>query len=196
MLPQWVLNHWTSDPNVQHAPLYTNFGKCYLGDLWTSCSMHHLMFGLGWFSYNHYRAVCPPYTRNFCCHFTYMETLWKLWNEAGNDLIPCNGTQWKCFVPDTPLFMTIYGSLNIRWFLCVAMCHWLRNINLYYIGGSKGLHRCSPGPISFIFMEFSAKNLVKSCPKLRPPPSGKLPWIYHCLNINVNLSNTSCRSPI
>ena len=24
MLPQWVLNHWTSDPKSKHAPLYTN----------------------------------------------------------------------------------------------------------------------------------------------------------------------------
>ena len=45
---------------------------------------------------------------------------------------PCP-TQWKpmeMFSSWHTFFMTIYGSLNIRWLSCIPMCHWLRDITL------------------------------------------------------------------
>ena len=61
---------------------------------------------------------------SFCDHLTYIETLWKL-------------VKWKCFVPDTPSFVTIYGlmwsssvTFKHRWCWRTPMCHWLRDITL------------------------------------------------------------------
>ena len=41
---------------------------------------------------------------SFCGGLMYIETLWNLWTEAWIDLVPHNGTQWKCLVLDTPSF--------------------------------------------------------------------------------------------
>ena len=70
----------------------------------------------------HWSFVYASNITSFCSHFTYIETLWKLWNEAW--IYPMEMFQTHL------LFMTIYGSLNIRWRPCTPMCHWLRDITL------------------------------------------------------------------
>ena len=68
---------------------------------------------------------------SFCGHFTY---IWEHYESCEMKhkmtLFHTMGPNGNALFQTHLLFMTIYGSLNIRLLSCTPMCHWLHDITL------------------------------------------------------------------
>ena len=91
--------------------------------LWHAPSSLLLTFQCCYWELQFFQLEYFLFITSLCGHLTYIETLWKLWNEAWIDPM-------EMFCSRHTFFMTRYGSSNIRWCSCTPMCHWLRDITL------------------------------------------------------------------